>query len=136
MNIATDWKDIYIVYSILNPEGSAHYVRVNRAFQSATDAWQFTTSLDSVNIKPEDLEEELLMKSQNRQIEERIILLPSQDFEKDTGTFASKNYFTYKITHILHPGKTYHLIIKHLPSTYQMLAETRLLGKYNMKVPL
>lgn len=134
LDITTDWQELYVVYSLLNLKDSAHYVRVNRAFQSTEAPWQIAATSDSANIKPEDFAVELLMKSENGQTLENIILQPSQDFLKDTGAFANENYFTFKTKDILEGDKTYQLIVKHLPTGYQMQAETQLLGKYNLDV--
>lgn len=134
LDITTEWQELYVVYSLINLKDSAHYVRVNRAFQSTQYPWQYAASPDSTNIKPEDFEVTLLKKSENGMVEESVVLQPSQDFQKDTGTFASGNYFTFKTTSVLESGRTYQLIVRHLPTAYQMKAETHFLGRHNLDI--
>jgi hypothetical protein len=131
LDISTEWQEMYVVYSLLNLKDSAHYVRVNRAFQTGNSSWQVA---DSVNVKHGDFEVILHVKSESGQVEGSILLLPCHDFVKDSGDFATENYFTFKTTNILQAGKTYQLTVHHLPTDYQMQAETQLLGKYNLDV--
>ena len=50
LNINDDWKEIMVVYGLLNPNDSVHYVKITKAFLGPGNALQYATIPDSSNF--------------------------------------------------------------------------------------
>src|SRR5690606_24360849 len=86
-----DWKEILVVYSLLDGQDSVHYVRVNRAFlnenQSAYEIARINDSLyfDSIEVK--------IVEQGTGRI---IPLVKDESKAKDSGIFANYPNVLYR----------------------------------------
>jgi hypothetical protein len=56
VEINGEWKDISVVFGLLNQSDTAHYVRISKAFLGEGDALVFAQQFDSLYYRPELLE--------------------------------------------------------------------------------
>ena len=105
LQIIADWKDIPVVYGILNAEDSVHYIKLNKAFLGRGDVMMMAQAFDSLHYAGEDvglrlLEQEYgLIPSQNGEgwlTLNEIELEPTDEFEKPEGAFSSPTQIIYK----------------------------------------
>jgi len=102
LQIIADWKDVPVVYGILNAEDTVHYVKLNKAFLGQGDVMMMAQEFDSLNYSGEDvglrlleMEESNIPNSdyvQRKQIE----LEPTDEFVKPEGVFSSPTQIIYK----------------------------------------
>jgi len=103
-----DWKDITVVYGLLNSADSIQYVRVSKAFLGDADAFTMAQQSDSLYYKNINvtLEEWINSNHTNTFLLEKDSLLP-----RDTGIFASNKNIYYKTSQQLNPNAKYKLVI-------------------------
>ena len=52
LDIIAEWKDISVVYGILNAQDSVHYVKLNKAFLGQGDVYDMAQEFDSLALQP------------------------------------------------------------------------------------
>ncbi|MFT5513799.1 MAG: hypothetical protein ACI8SE_002209 [Bacteroidia bacterium] len=98
LNVTADWKEIPIVYGLLNPSASVNYIRINRAYLNQEgDAISYGAVADSINF--EDLTVSLVEIRNG--IEGNTINFTKVDGDtiglpKDPGVFAQSPNILYR----------------------------------------
>ncbi|MBF90790.1 MAG: hypothetical protein CMP75_03400 [Flavobacteriales bacterium] len=82
-DVHADWKDHTIVYSLLNPSDSIHYVKVYKAFLGPDNALTMAQEPDSIYYTSNEIEVVLI----NLNTEMEYILRDTILNDADTGTF-------------------------------------------------
>jgi hypothetical protein len=105
LQIIADWKDVPVVYGILNAEDSVHYIKLNKAFLGRGDVMMMAQEFDSLHYAGEDVglrlleQEKAWIPSQNGEgwlTISTIELEPTDEFEKPEGAFSSPTQIIYK----------------------------------------
>ncbi len=121
-DVTSDWKEITVVYGLLNPQDPVQYIRIQKAFLSEnTSAIELAQVGDSLfhETGAEALSaslEEYGKASNGSDVLNRTIALErvnaSDDgISKEEGVFATDPYFLYKTSANLDENKTYRLIV-------------------------
>ncbi|NOR87558.1 MAG: DUF4249 family protein [Bacteroidales bacterium] len=108
IEINDDYKDITIVYGLINPNDSVSYLRIEKAFLSNGDIYQDALNPDS-NLYSYKLDVKILADDGSRTIEFDTITI----YNKEDGIFYSpKMVVYYAVTkNLLDKDKTYNLEI-------------------------
>ncbi|MBI9068982.1 MAG: DUF4249 family protein [Salinivirgaceae bacterium] len=140
-DINSDWEDITIVYGILDPSDTVHYIRINKAYIGTGDVYEMAQQSDSIqyqNILDVRLIEYQLISggeslpfdanSWERTTRDTIHLDRTDEIEKldsnyngDPGTFARDNNYLYKTTELLKEKHKYKLEI-HIPGKKEIVS--------------
>ncbi|KAB2915730.1 MAG: DUF4249 family protein [Bacteroidetes bacterium] len=127
-----DWKEIMVVYGLLNVNDTDHYVRVNRAFlsenQSALEIAKISDSLyfDSLEVTVEEFSGNSMRQS---------FRLTKFYVGKDTGIFATEGSYVYTFKQKLDMAYKYRLVIYNKLSKKYTTAETVLIGNPTLSSP-
>ena len=139
VEINGEWKDISVVFGLLNQSDTAHYVRVSKAFLGEGDALVFAQQFDSLYYQPELLEvtvTELINGNQTRVFN----LVADQTIPKDEGIFASPGQILYKFQtppgNPLKSEAVYALSIKKVSTGELVTAETGLVKSFFLSSPI
>ncbi|MEZ4886404.1 MAG: hypothetical protein R3E32_16835 [Chitinophagales bacterium] len=120
-DVTSDWKEITIVYGLLNPKDDVQYIRIQKAFLSEnTSALELAQVGDSlyhqtgVEALSASLEE--IRISNGSEIVAKTIPLQrvsgnDEGIVKDEGIFATDPYFLYKTNVVLDQNRIYRLIV-------------------------
>jgi hypothetical protein len=100
-DINADWKDIAVVYGLLDPTAPTQYIKLNKAFLGDADAYVMAREADSLfypdaEVYIEPLDDTAHIYDNYGNIV-RIKLEETLDFQKDSGIFAfdyNKIYYT------------------------------------------
>ena len=92
-DVNSDWKEITIVYGLLDQNQDVQYIKINKAFLGEGDALQMASISDSLNYDTLDLEVKI-NKRKNGNIVDSIFLSPTI-LEKDDGIFSTENNIIY-----------------------------------------
>jgi hypothetical protein len=139
VEINGEWKDISVVFGLLNQSDTAHYVRISKAFLGEGDALVFAKQFDSLYYQPELLEvtvTELINGNQTRVFN----LVADQTIPKEEGIFASPGQILYKFQ--TPPGSplkseaVYALTIKKVNTGELVTAETGLVESFFLSSPI
>lgn len=133
-NSNADYKDVTVVYGILNPEETEHYIKIYKAFLTDGNAYEAAQEYDSLYYfdKISAVIEEYL----NGRRTATIPLEMSTDVPRDTvGDFASPDQLLYKFTYTLNPNATYKLIITNLETGRVITGETNVISPFMITKP-
>lgn len=123
-DVDTQWKDITIVYGILNPNDTVHLIKVNKAFLGNESAYDMAKVSDSINYSNADV---YLIEYQNGHEVKTITLAKTTEYIKDTGIFATDNNIVYKTNDVLNPTSEYKLNIN-IPNKPLITSSTKLIS--------
>jgi hypothetical protein len=128
-----DWKDVTIVYGILNQQDSIHYLKITKAFLGSGNALQYAQIADSSNYMYE-LDVKLEAHDANG-IVSTYRFDTATIHDKDSGTFYFPNQLIYANDSVLDPQYMYKLYIKN-PVTQKIIeSETVLVQNFYVDKP-
>jgi len=113
LQIIADWKDVPVVYGILNAEDTVHYVKLNKAFLGQGDVMMMAQEFDSLHYAGEDVGlrllelEESSVPNEGWIIRKQIELEPTNEFVKPEGVFSSPTQVIYQTTEEVIAGSLY-----------------------------
>lgn len=132
--VNADWKDITIVYGLLNQNDSIHYIKINKAFlnenTNAIELAKITDSLfyaDSLSVMLEE------WYGSNKQ--KTIYLTKEYNANKDSGIFAYPGQFLYQTTATLNASYQYKLVVRNPKTGKEMTSQTTLVGNLLPQYP-
>jgi hypothetical protein len=134
--INSEWKDIMVVYGLLNQNDSIHYIKINKAFLGEDNAMTMAQNPDSSSYG-NNLEvwvEEWINNSQNF-----IWYLDTTTiYNKESGTFYSPKQIVYKFNSTSHPlneDAEYRLYIKNKTTGKLVSSVTPLVHSFSIEKP-
>ncbi len=138
--VTAPWKEIPVVYGILSPQDTAHYIRIEKAFldpdKSAFEVAQIVDSLyypeSSITVWLErtDNQNRIALKRVNGALE---------GYPREPGVFAAEPNWLFKANTAGFPllaGKKYRLVIERQDGKADITAETTLPGDFTIIKPL
>ncbi len=132
VNIDAEWKEITIVYGLLNQQDTVHYFRINKAFLGG-NALEIVKIEDSSSYK-NDLE--VIMEGWLAGEKVQTINLDTITISnKDSGTWYNPYMVVYKGAGQLSEGYDYTLNIKNLKSGKEVTSATKLIHDFNFVKP-
>ena len=102
LDIIAEWKDIPVVYGILNAQDSVHYVKLNKAFLGQGDVMSMAQEFDSLHYNQEEVGLRLIEYriAAGQYIETKSIEMePTDEFEKPDSSifiFSGPDQIIYK----------------------------------------
>ncbi|RYD83128.1 MAG: hypothetical protein EOP53_01720 [Sphingobacteriales bacterium] len=130
------WKEIDIVYSLLDVNDSVHYVKIGKAFLNQDEsAYKIAATQDSLYHK--DSLDVRLQEIKNGAVQKDIILQKTYLNNKDSGVFASPGQFLYKLPndYKLNPDLTYKVMVKNTSSGVEASGRTEVVGNIRQLNP-
>lgn len=136
-NVVTSWKDITVVYGLLEAGDTAQYIKVGKAFLDPnTSALEIAQIPDSLYY--EDLSVELHEYSNGNLVSTTQLDKVdgnSEGFVKDTGIFANSPNILYKTTQTLNQDSRYNLVITKPDNGSQTTASTAIINDFVIQRP-
>ncbi len=136
-DVTTDWKDIPVVYSLLNSDDPVHYVRLEKAFlDPKANALELARNPDSLYYSNAVVQFERVSNGQFynlAKIDGNLEGLPRKE-----GVFAESPNWIYKIDSIampLSPGEEIKLHIQRGDNKPDLSAKTVILNSPRLKIP-
>lgn len=132
-DVNANWKDISVVYCLLNPNDTVHFVKINKAFLGEADAYQMASEIDSLYYSSASVK---LERYKNGLLQETINFEPTTDIPKDDGIFANDYNIIYKSSATLSVDGEYHLKIDVPEKTEQISSTTKLISDLLVSNPV
>ena len=136
-DINADWKDIAIVYGLLNQNDDAHYIRLTKAFLGEENAYDMAQISDSLYYESAKVFLIPMLNGDEIQVFPdtflAIKMIPTTDIEKDTGIFATDNNLLYYTDEDLNHIE-YKLQID-IPGKNSITSSTKLIDELSVKAP-
>lgn len=136
LDVTADYKDITIVYGLLNQNDTAHYIKINKAYLGEGNALLMAAEADSVNYQAADLDVKL--EEYNGSVKTNTFVLERtiNEIQKDTGLFSTDANVLYKLRTTLNPDRSYKLIIENNKTGNTISANTSLIKDINIQNPI
>jgi hypothetical protein len=137
LNLTSDWKDISVVYGLINKSDQNHYIRVEKAFlDEETSALLLAQEADSIFY--EDVSVFLEKVNSGEQFELQRVDGTQIGFDKEEGIFVDEPNFLYTIDSTsldLKNGELVKFILNRGDNLPQVTANTVVLGDMELKSP-
>lgn len=133
-DLNAEWKDITVVYGILNQNDTIHYVRVQKAFLGSGNVMQMALEPDS-NLYPNNLS--VVIEEWNGSMLRRTLTLDTLTIlEKEPGIFFSPKQPLYYTRSAFDPAYRYKLNITNNSTGKVISSETGLVGDFGITRPV
>ncbi len=137
--LTDNWKEVPVVYAILSPRDTAHYIRVEKAFvdpeKSALEIARIPDSL----YYPDNTIDVFLLNSRNQRFRFSRVDGVREGIVRAEGIFATRPNWLYKYkptgSAVLTPGETYRLLIERKDGKPNITAETTLPRDFSFRAP-
>jgi len=138
LSLNAPWKDITIVYGILNQKDTAHYIKVNKAYLGEGNALIMATNPDSSSYF--NNLEVIIEEWRNDQFTGKTIVFDTTTvYNKEAGTFYYPNQVIYKSKTKLdsvNSNVEYRLKITHKVSGKLITSKTKLVKPFLIAKPI
>jgi hypothetical protein len=132
-DINADWKDITVVYGLLNQNDSVHYVKITKAFLGESNALVMAQNPDYSNY---GTSLEVRVEEWENQVYNRTFSLDTTTItNKEPGTFYYPNQIVYKFNGNLNEDCEYKLTIKNTLTNKIITSNTNLVHNFSIEQP-
>lgn len=111
VDLTSDFKDIPVVYGLLDASEDSNWVRINKAFLGDGNALVFAQIADSLNYPNLQVALLKINKSTNQIVDSLALQKTTNAIPKDTGIFASNSNVLYLTTSPIDKNFKYTLVI-------------------------
>ncbi len=135
-NVNADWKDITIVYGLLNQNDSVHYIKVTKAFLGEGNSLIYAQNPDSGNYPVGDIEVSMDEYNESNLLR-TLVFDTTMIHNKLSGDsiFYYPDQLMYKVEARLNQLYTYKLKIKNLKTNKEITSQTTLINDFAIDRP-
>ena len=124
-------EDITVVYAMINPADSIHYVKINKAFIGAESAIDLAANSDNFNYKDSELEVTIEEYSGETWVKAHVLTRTEDEVIKSEGVFDNTGNVLYKfIEPAINESNTYKLKVVNKVLDKVVRAETDIVNNY------
>jgi hypothetical protein len=133
-DVIADYKEVAIVYGLLNPNDSIHYLRINKAFLGPGNALEYAKVADSSSYGG-NLDVYLLARNSSKQLVDSIAFDTITISNKEEGVFYAPSQLFYFAKAKLNAEYNYELKIKNRVTGYEASSITNLINNFIITLP-
>ena len=137
VNINAPYEDLTVVYGMLDPADSVHYIKINKAFSGDGNAMELAAEPSNTNYPENELD--VIIEEYNNfgsLIKTSILERTVNEITKDEGTFNNSENILYKfIEPSINELSTYRLKIINNNLNKEVTSETTILKTSKVSVP-
>ena len=131
--VNADWKEVTVVYGLLDQSQDKQYIRINKAFLGNENAYVMASVADSINYNPNNLEVKIEKLSASGNVLATKILTDTIMFKED-GLFSVEEniIYVFDTDNFLNEEKEYKLTITNLVSGNIISSQTKLIHNLSL----
>lgn len=133
-SLNSTYEDVTIIYGLLNPDDSVHYLKIYKSFLTEGDA--FEAAKDIHNYSYMDSIEVSLEEYNGTNYLQTYYFDTTTSIPKDSGIFGFPLQILYTSKIKLNKAYTYKVVVRNLYTQKITTATTQLVGDMNIKYPL
>lgn len=132
-----EWKEIMVVYGLLNPGDSAHFIKINKTYLGKGDAYEMAAIPDSQNYKQDEITATLERLNSGGGVVETILLSYDTSMPKESGLFSNVPNVLFKTTTpiVYEEGGAYRLTINNIKTGKSVTSTTKIVGPISISSP-
>lgn len=132
VQISAPYQDIPVVYCILNPADTVHYLRLEKSFNGEASALEMAQEPDSIYYPDAQV---ILERWEDGDKQQEWFMLPVTVTPREAGLFVSDPNRLYSLNANLEPDQEYRLQVE-IPSTQKTVtAQTHLVSNFRIIKP-
>jgi hypothetical protein len=132
-DVITDYKEVAIVYGLLNQSDTIHYLRINKAFLGPGNALTYAQVPDSSSLGTDV--SVILTETTPAGIKKEIVFDTLTLSEKEAGDFYYPDQLFYATNAVLDENNTYDLKVTDKKTAYEVTSQTNLIHNFNFTKP-
>ena len=133
LNINDDWKEIMVVYGLLNPNDSVNYIKITKAFLGPGNALQYAQISDSSNLVAKL--KVTLSEYNGTTLVNSFVLDTTMISEKDSGLFYFPDQILYVYRGQLNRAHQYKLSVLDTVTGVEVTSSTYLVNDISIQEP-
>tara|TARA_B110000495_G_C22950524_1_gene556646 strand:+ start:7 stop:1044 length:1038 start_codon:yes stop_codon:yes gene_type:complete len=132
--VNSDWKEVTVVYGLLDQNEDKQYIRINKAFLGNENAYVMASVADSINYNPNNLEVKIEKLSASGNVLLTKILTDTIHVKKEDGLFSTDEniIYVFDTDNFLNEEKEYKLTITNKISGNIVSSQTRLIHNLSL----
>jgi hypothetical protein len=141
-NVNADWKEVTILYGLLDQNSETQFIKINKAFLGQDDALAMASISDSSNFNPDDLLVKIHKLKQSNFCSFDTLpdyrILSDTVVIKDEGLFPTDNniIYTFSDSLFLSNDFTYLITVENITTGNLVSANTELVNGFSFKTNL
>ncbi len=135
VDVNAPWEEITIVYGLLDPRDTTHYLKINKAFLNKNKDAETIARRNPDSLYHNHNIRARLQEINNGQVQKSVALEKVRLKTKEPGLFPHPGNMMYKGKMVLNPENRYKLVIDSLKDQNQVTAQTPVLGKLILRSP-
>lgn len=130
IDLLEEYREIPVIYGLIDPSTNTHYVRVQKAWLGEGNALVMGQQSDSMYYAQDDIKLTLeKLQSGSNTVITSEQFLPTTDFPKDEGLFTEQGHYIFRLNtpNALDPDNQYRLRFENLKTGKVVTATTRII---------
>ena len=133
LEVIGEWKEIAVVYGLLDPAANTNYVRVEKAFLGEGNAFIMAQQHDSIYY--DNTLSVVLERRKNGQLLSTILMERDTTVIKEPGTFSADKHVLYKTSEKIFSDSQYNLLVHNEKSGYSATSNTPVVDSVTFVTP-
>jgi hypothetical protein len=127
VKILAPYKDISVVYGLMDQNDTIHYIRINKAFEGAGNAYTMAQVYDSIYYPVSEINAVLEDSNTSTGLVTTIKLDTNTTVPLGPGTFSNPKQLLYDTKAALNPNDYYNLVVTNTKTGKKLYGSTNLL---------
>jgi hypothetical protein len=132
LNTLAPYKDIPVVYGLLDQNDTIHYIRINKAFQTSGNAFTAAQVYDSTNYPVGTISVQLQDYNSNGTLVKTLTLDTTTAIPMPAGTFSSPYQVLYYTKAALNANDQYNLVVTNEKTNKTLTGSTYLISDVSL----
>lgn len=139
--VTAPWKEVPVVYALISPDDTAHYVRVEKAFLDPDkSALEIAKIADSIYYPENAITVFLERDSDKKRFQMTRVEGAKEGYPRKDGTFATSPNWLYKVKPlpgqpVVEVGKKYNVVVKRADGQPDITGSTTVPGDFIFNAP-
>lgn len=136
IDVNAEPKDITVVYGLIDPNDSTHYIKINKAFLGDANAFDLAADANNSNYADGDLTVSVHEYNGTNLIKSYLLTRTVNEIPKETGIFDNSENVLYKFNEpAINKNNTYKLSILNTKLNKEITAETEIVEDIQISAP-
>lgn len=138
VELTSDYKDVTVVYGLLNPLDNYQYIKIYKGYLTKDNALVWAKDLDNISYYNDITVkmEEYYPESEGGELRYTYVLDTVMSISKNYGVFASPTQVLYRMKKSIREGFRYKLVIENKNNGRVVISETNTIANMAFNIPL
>lgn len=137
IDVNADYEDITLVYGVINPQDTTHYIKINKAFLGETSAFDLAANADNFNYDANEISVAVEEYNSNYDlVKAHTVTRTVNEIPKEGGIFDNSSNVLYKFSESnINDNNIYKVRIFNSSLNKEISSETKIVKPITVSVP-